>query len=423
MSAWVLAVDFGTTNTIAAVGDANGVRTLTIDGRPVMPSAVFLNESGWIVGEAAVRFARRRLDRFERCPKRAIPDRVLFLAGHDVPVVDAITAVFRPIVHEAAQQSGGRPPAAFVVTHPATWAGSRVQILQTAAAIAARDLPGWPSPYPLAEPVAAAQRTMDIAVVPPVARLVVLDLGGGTVDVTVVDRNGAYLTVAGRPTGIDSLGGEDFDLRLARWMTAEVGAPALFDRLAMSVNPEERERAVDIRDHARLVKEQLSRQSAVPAQLPKSPPELPDNTPVLVNKLELEKLIRGGDGAEPGLIDAVDLVVKSLSTAPPGPPLAGVFLVGGSSRIPLLGTLVVERIGQVPLKHGDPTTAVADGAARHALAAVTAPAPVHYWAPPPPPPPPPRPQSSGRGGAAAAVVIGLFVILALLAVFAELAAY
>jgi molecular chaperone DnaK (HSP70) len=35
--------------------------------------------------------------------------------------------------------------------------------------------------------------------VPQQARLVVLDLGGGTVDVTVVDRNGDALSVVGQP--------------------------------------------------------------------------------------------------------------------------------------------------------------------------------------------------------------------------------
>ena len=369
---WVLAVDFGTTNTVAAVADEAGVHIVNVDGKPVLPSAVFLNDAGkggkysWIVGTAAVNFARRRLDRFEATPKKSIADGTLFLAGQDVPVVEAIAAVFRIVTHEAAQQHGDQPPVAFTVTHPATWGESRVQVLLEAARSAIAQLKGWPMPYPLTEPEAAAQRTLGIENLPPECRLVVLDLGGGTVDVTVVDRRGPALTVAGRPTGLDSLGGEDFDLRLARWMTAEVGRPGLFDQLAMSEDASRRETAVEIRDHARDVKEQLSKLPAVPAQLPRVPPELPDYTPVLVSKPNLEDLVRGGRGREPGLTEAVELVAGALAEAAPGPPPAGVFLVGGSSRIPLLGTLVTQRIGQPPLVHGDPTTAVADGAARHA---------------------------------------------------------
>ena len=53
-------------------------------------------------------------------------------------------------------------------------------------------------------------------------------------------------------------------------------------------------RAVEIRADARNIKEQLSRQATVPAQLPKSPPELPEITPVMVSRPQLEALICGG---------------------------------------------------------------------------------------------------------------------------------
>ena len=336
---WALAVDFGTTNTVASVGDEAGVRTLTIDGRPVMPSAVFLVESAdqqhsWLVGESAVNMACRQLDWFEASPKRSIADQVLLLGDREIPVTDAIAAVFAVVTEEASRQFGGQPPASFVVTHPATWSDTRIQLLCAAAKAATAKLRGWPDPLPVPEPVAAAQRILAIHGVPEQCRLVVLDLGGGTVDVTVVDRQGDHLSVVGRPTGMDGLGGEDFDLRLAGWMTAEAGAPHLYDRLVASTEPDDRERAVDIRRYARIVKEQLSKEPVVPAQLPKCPPELPVSTPVQVSRSQLEQLIRGGGSNGPGLAEAVGLVAQALNAAPPGPPLGGVFLVGGSSRIP-----------------------------------------------------------------------------------------
>ena len=374
---WTLAVDFGTTNTVAAVGDANGVHTLTIDGKPIMPSAVLMangrgNSRTWLVGEPAVNMARRRMEWFEPSPKRCIPDHTVFLGGQDVPVVEAVAAVLRVVVDEAALQHGAQPPAVFVVTHPANWAQPRIMVLLNAAKRATAHLRAWPDPLPLPEPEAAARRTLEITELPPQARIVVLDLGGGTVDVATVDRNGPQLSVVGRPAGVDDAGGEDFDMRLAEWMTAEVGAPELYRRLAISADPEQRERAVDIRTHARAVKEQLSRQPYVPAQLPKSPPDLAENTPVQVSRPQLEELIKGGPGHRPGLTEAVGLVTDALKQAPPGPPLAGVFLVGGSSRIPLLGTLLQQQTGRPPITRGDPSTAVADGAASYALAAVAA---------------------------------------------------
>lgn len=368
---WVLAVDFGTTNTVASVADATSMRTLTINGRPVMPSAVLLNRDGsWTVGDAAVRFAQGQRGWFDPCPKYGVRDSHLFLGGDNVPVTAAITALLRPIVEEAARQHGDTAPAVFVVTHPATWRAGRVGLLVESARAATAQMSGWPDPLPVAEPVAAAQRVLDLDSVPARARIVVLDLGGGTVDVSVVDRDGDQLTVVGRPSGIDDLGGEDFDLRLADWMTAEAGAPGLYTKLAQSPDPDQNELANDIRGHARAVKEQLSRQTVVQAHLPKSPPDLPGSTPVQVTKATLEDLVRGGPGREQGLTEAVDLVERALADAPPGPPFAGVFLAGGGARIPLLGSLVSARTARVPIDHGDPTTAVADGAARFALAQV-----------------------------------------------------
>jgi molecular chaperone DnaK len=61
-------------------------------------------------------------------------------------------------------------------------------------------------------------------------------------------------------------------------------------------------------------------------------------------------------------------VSRILVDKPAGPPFAGVFLVGGSSRIPLLGQLVQEQVERTPIEGGDPGTAVADGAAEYARA-------------------------------------------------------
>src|SRR5262245_47006240 len=308
-----------------------------VDGKPVTPSAVFLNpdRKTWSVGDTAIRIARRRLERVGANPKRGVPDETLFLGGQSVPVGGAITAVMRPIISEAVSQHGGRKPAAFVVTHPANWGEARVATLVNAAAAAAGR--GWPRPQPLSEPVAASQAILGMQDIPPQARLVVLDLGGGTVDATVVDRDGDILAVIGQPQGRDGMGGEDYDQRLARWMVAEVGAEGLYDRLAASDDPDRRERAVEIRADARTIKEQLSRQTTVPAQLPKSPPELPEITPVMVSQPQLEALICGGPGHEPGLAESVDVVSSVLGPIPPGPPFVGVFLTGGCSRIPMLG--------------------------------------------------------------------------------------
>jgi hypothetical protein len=374
----VLAIDFGTTNTVAAVGDATGVRTLNIDGRTIMPSAVLLKEGmlgqreSWLVGEQAMNQANTRLRWFERTPKYHIGEEFLLLGDRRVPVVDAVAAVLRAVVSEVARTQPSGPPAAYVVTHPAGWPEAKIGVLKQAARKAAEHQRGWPEPEALPEPQAAAQRTLGLPDLSTDARMVVLDLGGGTVDAAVVDRTGPQLLLVGRPLGMEGAGGEDFDFRLAEWMTDECGVRGPYKRLAEAGTLSEREWAYETRKLARLIKEQLSRDPLVPAQLPKSPPGLDGDVRVQVPRSDFEQLIRGGSGPRAGLTEAVELVSKILEGKPKGPPFAGVFLVGGSSRIPLLGQLVQEQVERTPIEGGDPGTAVADGAAEWARAQLLA---------------------------------------------------
>ena len=237
---WVLAIDFGTTNTVASIADENGVHELTIDGRGVTPSAVMFDpERGdWTVGEAAVRLSRRQRDRYEPQPKSLIGQDTVALAGLVIPVEDLIAALLRQIVDEARKQANDRPPAQWVLTRPAMWSDSRVQRLLRAAMKAAPR--NWPAPAAVEEPAAAAWQIVTNPAIPQDARIVVLDLGGGTVDAAVVDRHGPALQVIGLPMGIDSIGGEDFDLRLAAWMCAEAGMPDLFARRKAAADVDER---------------------------------------------------------------------------------------------------------------------------------------------------------------------------------------
>jgi choice-of-anchor C domain-containing protein len=371
---WVLAIDFGTTNTVAAVTDARGTKILRVGERLVRPSAVFLNPDGktLLTGDSAISAGRRRLGWFEPNPKRGVAGGGLFIGGRNIPVREAIAAVLSPIVQEAASQQGGRRPGAFVVTHPVNWDQALVEVLVDAAAAAAGQ--GWPRPRPLSEPVAAAQVILGREDIPRQARLVVLDLGGGTVDAAVVDRDGDIVTVAGVPQSRDDVGGEDYDVRLARWMVAEAGTPGLYDRLAASEEPGKRERAAEIRADACGVKQDLSFRATAAAGLPQSPPGLPEITPVIVSRTSLEALIRGGRDHDPGLAESVELASIVLGAAPPGPPFVGVLLTGGGARIPMLAVLAQELSGRPPLILGSPDTAVAQGAAQLAWQALA-------WAP------------------------------------------
>ena len=95
------------------------------------------------------------------------------------------------------------------MTHPARWGSVRIDLLLRAARSATDEVRNWPDPTPLPEPVAAAQGVLGLSGPPSQARIAVLDLGGGTVDVRrSLDRIRPELRVVGIPQGMDQVSGE-----------------------------------------------------------------------------------------------------------------------------------------------------------------------------------------------------------------------
>jgi molecular chaperone DnaK len=131
----VLGIDFGTSNTVAALAAAGRApRILSLDGAGWLPSAVFLDGDGsLVVGRDAERRARLAPERFEANPKRRIDDGAVLLGGAVVPVVDMVAAVLARVGEETRRQLAGRAPDRVVLTHPADWGATRRAVLRNAA--------------------------------------------------------------------------------------------------------------------------------------------------------------------------------------------------------------------------------------------------------------------------------------------------
>ncbi|MEV6629936.1 Hsp70 family protein [Actinoplanes sp. NPDC051470] len=360
---FVLAVDLGTSHTVAMLRWPDGrTRPLLFDGQPLLPSAVHLDgERRLHVGRDALRLGYADPARIEPNPKRRIDDDGVLLGDVTVPVADLLAALLGAVAREAVATAGFLPPA--VLTYPAAWGRLRRAVLQEALGRA-----GWPAATELVpEPVAAARYFADVLrrPVPVGAALAVFDFGGGTLDVAVVRNEG--LGPDGRPRfevaasgGADDLGGLDLDAALVDHLGKSLagGEPeawgALTDPRTLAQWRARRQFWEDVRG----AKEMLSRSALAPVPVPGV------EQAVHLTRDELEAaagpLIRRGVTEAGAVIRAAGLT--------PGE-LAGLFLVGGSSRVPLVARLLHADLGVAPTVLEQPELPVAEGAIAAAAAA------------------------------------------------------
>ncbi|GAA4245103.1 Hsp70 family protein [Dactylosporangium darangshiense] len=377
MSAPRLGVDFGTSTTVAVLSGPDGrPRPLVFDGTELLPSAVCADEHGTLlVGRDAVHAARAYPGGYEPHPKRSVDDGTLLLGGKEFPVSEVFAAVLRRVAAEAERVAGAPLPGA-VLTCPAGW-GSRRQAVLAGAAVAA----GLPAPRMVAEPVAAGCSFAGVAgAAPPGARLLVYDLGAGTFDASVVRSTGDGFEVLAEH-GLPDAGGLDIDAAIAGHLGAVYAQrdAAAWQRLARPETPADRRAAHAFREDVRIGKEMLSRTASTLLHVP-----IFDDD-ALLTRVQLEQL------ALPILertMRATQTALRESGVAPGD--LAGIFMVGGASRMPLAATLLHRRLGVAPVVVERPELVVAEGSL---LAGSTLTAPVAPVAPAPAPAPaePPAP--------------------------------
>src|SRR6266511_2953615 len=345
-----LAIDLGTSHTVAVVRrDDQPPRTLLFDGSPVLPSGVFAASDGALhTGRDAERLAQGEPERFEPHPKRRVDEAAVLLGGSEVPTPALLAVVLRRVAQEA-WQAGVDAAGATVLTYPADWGQQRRGVLIEAARLA-----GIGQVTLVDEPVAAATYCVDVLrqQVPVGRSLAVFDFGGGTLDLAVVRREPQGLRVLSTG-GLDDLGGLDIDAALVGHLGQLVALrdPATWHRLT---NPRD---TVDIRERrafwadVRAAKEMLSRTASAPVHLPRSPEA------IHLTREELERV------AGPLIDRAVDETRRLMQRSSIGrAELAGVFLVGGSSRIPLVASRLHTRLGVAPTVPEQPELPVAHGA-------------------------------------------------------------
>jgi actin-like ATPase involved in cell morphogenesis len=408
---YVLGVDLGTTWTAAAIVRAGGQpEMLSLGGRAAaVPTVVALQPEGWFaVGDAALRRANAEPDRFSREFKRRLGDTTpIILGGSPYSPESLLATVLWWVVSEAAEQEGGQPDAIFV-THPANWGPLRLELLDQAIRLAGITASLVTEPEAAAVHYAAAER------VPEGTVIAVYDLGGGTFDATMLRKTATGFERIGRPSGVERLGGLDFDAAVQAHVIEQLGsAYNILDPDDAAV----RSAVARLREDCVVAKEALSEDPAavVPVNLPTI------NTEVRITRAELEGMIR------PSIEQSADVLAYAIRDAGLEPAhVDRILLVGGSSRIPLVSQVLSARFGRPLAIDTHPKHAVALGAARLAGAAAgqtVAPPTPAPTAPPPPTavPPPPVPVAAGvpaTGGSKSKLPLVVGIVVALVAAVA-----
>ena len=183
--------------------------------------------------------------------------------------------------------------------------------------------------------------------------VLVWDLGGGTFDVSILELDNGVFEV--RATSGDThLGGDDWDIRIIDWMTAEFKKETSIDltkdRMAMQRLKEAAEKA----------KIELSTLLTASVNLPfiSSTPEGPAHLELTLTRAQLEDITQ--DLVE-RMIGPTEQALADSRLEPKD--IQKVLLVGGMTRMPVVQERVRQMFGQEPHKGVNPDEIVACGAA------------------------------------------------------------
>ncbi len=377
-----IGIDLGTTNSVVATVQDGVPRVIPgRSGQSLTPSVVAVAKNGRrLVGALAKRqaitnpegtvFAAKRLigrrwgspeveDARKVLPYALVPgpggnDVRVELGGRAVSIPELSALVLAELKADA-EAFLGRPVRRAVVTVPAYFNDGQRQATKAAGRLAGLEVLRIVN-----EPTSAALAYGFGRQVQ--GKIVVFDLGGGTLDVSVLDVGASVYDVVA--VGGDTyLGGEDFDRRVMDWLTfgfakEHGGVDLRQDRMALQ----------RVRDSAERVKCELS--SAASAAI---------HLPFLLGggegrgALHLDRQL-SREGLEELTKDLVDRCVtvteRTLKDAGVRAAQVGeVILVGGMTRMPRVQRAVRELFGREPCKGVHPDEVVALGAAiqAHAL--------------------------------------------------------
>ena len=336
----MIGIDLGTTNSMIAYWDGECARVIpNALGEPYTPSVVSIDEDGSVlVGAAAKERLITHPHKTAAGFKRYMgTQKVYKLDKHCFTPIDLSHFILKSLKQDA-ENFLGAPISDAVISIPAYFHDSQRQATRQAAQLA-----GLNAERLVTEPTAAAL-AYGLHEDEAPASFIILDLGGGTFDVSVLEWFEGVMEVRA-VSGDNHLGGDDFDTALTSLFCQRLGLGLQeistklssvlcrqAERMKIALSYKE-SASVSFRYEEQLYELSVTRKEAAPF---------------------FEQLYRR-------MSQPIERVMQDLRLN--AGDLDAVVLVGGATRMPAMRSMVVKLFNKLPYSNIDPDKAVAMGAA------------------------------------------------------------
>jgi molecular chaperone DnaK len=341
-------IDLGTTNSVISILEGGAPKVVNnAEGHRTTPSVLAFAKNGEVlIGEQAKRQAITNPERTVRSVKRHMgTDWSIDIDGKNYSAQEISARILQKLKRDA-EAFLGEPITEAVITVPAYFGDAQRQATKEAGQIAGLDVSRIVNEPTASSLAYGLEKRGD-------HQVLVFDLGGGTFDVSVLEIGDGVFEVLST-SGDTQLGGDDWDERIINWLVEDFkndhGVDLAEDPMALTRLKEAAEKA----------KIELSSVQDTEINLPfiTATAAGPLHLLTTLTRSEFEQMTEDllehtRSPFEQALNDA-EITAKELET---------VILVGGSTRMPAVQTLVKELGGQEPNKGVNPDEVVALGAA------------------------------------------------------------
>ncbi len=350
----IIGIDLGTSNTAAAVMEGGKPTIIpsaegnSIGGKAFPSYVAFTKDGQRLVGEPARKQAVLNPEGTATAFKRRMGENFKFnLRGNEFTPQQLSAFVLQKVKKDAEAFLGTTVEKA-VITVPAYFNDNQRQATKDAGKIAGLEVVRLVN-----EPTAAAL-AFGIDKLGKEQKVLVFDLGGGTLDVTIMEMGaeGTFSVLA--TSGDTKLGGTDMDNAIIDWVVSEFrkenGIDLSQDKQAM----------MRLKDGAEKAKIELSTTMETEINLPfiTADQNGPKHLQMTLSRAKLESLVRPTVERCGASIDrAVTDSGLSMSN------IDKIIMVGGPTRMPIVQEYVEKHVGKKIERGVDPMECVADGAA------------------------------------------------------------